>query len=177
VKSKKSWIPFLISILLVGILAACAPNAESGTVPETGASAISTDLPSSPTAAALTAARINLNTATEAEFSTIPGVGSRMIREFNEYRPYTSISQFEKEIGKYVDSSQVKQYEQYVFVPVSANDSDAATLMQIAGLDADETNALIAARPYASTDAFLKKLSAVVSESELEAAKALLSTP
>ena len=31
---------------------------------------------------------LNLNTATEADFMTIPGVGKRMAHEFEEYRPW-----------------------------------------------------------------------------------------
>jgi DNA uptake protein ComE-like DNA-binding protein len=48
--------------------------------------------------------KFNLNTASEADFLTIPNVGNRMVREFMEYRPYTSIGQFRREIGKYVDT-------------------------------------------------------------------------
>ena len=44
----------------------------------------------------------NLNTTAEADFKMIPGVGDRMAHEFEEYRPYTSIQQFRREIGKYV---------------------------------------------------------------------------
>ena len=51
--------------------------------------------------------RVNLNTATRDEFGEIPGVGRRMAREFMEYRPYVSIRQFRREIGKYVSDEQV----------------------------------------------------------------------
>ena len=34
---------------------------------------------------------------------TIPGVGKRMAHEFEEYRPWKTQQQFEKEIGKYVN--------------------------------------------------------------------------
>ena len=74
--------------------------------------------------------RVNLNTGTRAEFGEIPGVGNRMIREFMEYRPYVSIRQFRREIGKYVSDEQVAAYEQYVFVPIDPNEADAATLQQ-----------------------------------------------
>ncbi|MDA0678992.1 MAG: helix-hairpin-helix domain-containing protein [Proteobacteria bacterium] len=57
---------------------------------------------------------INLNTADESDILLIPGVGSRMAHEFEEYRPYTSIEQFRKEIGKYVDEAEVARLEQYV---------------------------------------------------------------
>ena len=57
---------------------------------------------------------INLNTATDAEILTIPGLGQRMLREFREYRPYTSIEQFRREIGKYVSRQEVARLERYV---------------------------------------------------------------
>ncbi len=52
---------------------------------------------------------INLNTATDDLFLTIPGVGNRMVGEFKEYRPWTSQAQFQKEIGKYVDQKEVSR--------------------------------------------------------------------
>ena len=61
---------------------------------------------------------INLNTATDEEIQMIPGVGTRMLREFKEYRPYTALAQFHREIGKYVDNTELARLEQYVFVPV-----------------------------------------------------------
>ena len=60
---------------------------------------------------------INLNTATDAEILLIPGVGPRMLHEFKEYRPYSSIEQFRREIGKYVDKTELARLEQYVAQP------------------------------------------------------------
>jgi DNA uptake protein ComE-like DNA-binding protein len=57
---------------------------------------------------------IDLNTATEQEILLIPGVGSRMRREFEEYRPYTSMEQFRREMGKYVDDAEVERLARYV---------------------------------------------------------------
>ena len=57
---------------------------------------------------------INLNTAAEADILLIPGVGKRMAHEFEEYRPYSNIEQFRREIGKYVDAAEVARLEQYV---------------------------------------------------------------
>lgn len=113
--------------------------------------------------AVATAAKLNLNTVTEEELlATIPGFGNRMVREFMEYRPYVSIQQFRQEIGKYVDEAQVSEYEKYVYVPVNVNEADAPTLMQIPGVDAAAADALVAARPYADSAAFLAKLAEVV---------------
>ena len=59
---------------------------------------------------------ININTATDAEILAIPGMGPRMLREFKEYRPYTSIEQFRREIGKYVDKAEVARLEKYIVI-------------------------------------------------------------
>ena len=57
---------------------------------------------------------VNLNSASDADILSIPGTGKRMLREFKEYRPYTNIAQFRKEIGKYVDKKEVARLERYV---------------------------------------------------------------
>ena len=50
----------------------------------------------------------------EEEILAIPGVGKRMAHEFEEYRPYSSMEQFRREIGKYVDDGEVARLERYV---------------------------------------------------------------
>ena len=47
---------------------------------------------------------------------SIPGVGDRMAHEFEEYRPYVSLEQFRREIGKYVDDDEVARLERYVAI-------------------------------------------------------------
>ncbi|MCX6022706.1 MAG: helix-hairpin-helix domain-containing protein [Chloroflexi bacterium] len=180
----------LAGAALMMTLAACSANSAAqlpatattapaaALVPAAAASATATTpvAAGTQTAAATAAtAKLNLNTASPSAFLKVPGVGDRMVREFQEYRPYTSIQQFRREIGKYVDAAQVTDYEKYVYVPIVANTADAATLQQIAGLDATEATALIASRPFASNDAFLVKLAPYVSEAQLAVAKTYLS--
>jgi DNA uptake protein ComE-like DNA-binding protein len=57
---------------------------------------------------------IDLNTASREEILLIPDVDPRMPHEFDEYRPYTDMEQFRREIGKYVDAEEVARYERYV---------------------------------------------------------------
>ena len=57
---------------------------------------------------------INLNSAPEEDILLIPGVGKRMAHEFQEYRPYKSMQQFRREIGKYVDAEEIARLEMYV---------------------------------------------------------------
>jgi DNA uptake protein ComE-like DNA-binding protein len=59
---------------------------------------------------------IDLNTASDADILTIPGLGNRMLHEFKEYRPYKAIEQFRREIGKYVDKREVARLERYVAI-------------------------------------------------------------
>lgn len=57
---------------------------------------------------------INLNTASDEDILSIPGLGPRMLHEFKEYRPYKAIEQFRREIGKYVNEKEVARLERYV---------------------------------------------------------------
>jgi radical SAM superfamily enzyme with C-terminal helix-hairpin-helix motif len=97
-----------------------------------------------------------------------------MVREFFEYRPYISIEQFRKEIGKYVSAEQVAAYEQYVYVPIDVDHADAATLQQLPGVDATIAEQLIAGRPYGSNQTFLTRLASLVPAADLQQAAAYL---
>jgi DNA uptake protein ComE-like DNA-binding protein len=59
---------------------------------------------------------INLNTGTREQFLLIPGVGPRMAGEFEEYRPWKTWAQFDKEIGKYVGQQETDRLKQYVVI-------------------------------------------------------------
>jgi DNA uptake protein ComE-like DNA-binding protein len=171
----------LLSTLLLAYFAgACGGGGTTNTNANTSANTAATPA-SSPAnqnaggAAATGRAKLNLNTATDDEFkAAIPGLGDRMAHEFEEYRPYRSIQQFRKEMEKYVKPEQIAEYEKYVFVPIVPNESDAATLQQIPGLDASEAGALVAGRPYASNDAFIEKLRGSVTDAELTVARTYL---
>lgn len=123
-----------------------------------------------------TLTKLNLNEASGDDFlNAIPGFSNRMVREFLEYRPYISLQQFRREIGKYVDDAQVAAYEQYVYVPVDINAADAETLKQIPGVDDALAADLIAGRPYDSQAAFLARLGAQAGADVLPVAAAYLS--
>lgn len=52
-------------------------------------------------------------TASEQEILLIPNVGARMYHEFEEYRPWRDAAHFRREIGKYVDSTEVERLLRY----------------------------------------------------------------
>jgi DNA uptake protein ComE-like DNA-binding protein len=166
-----------IAIALVALSACGSQNSQTNSTPAPTASTANTSSPAVTPATAQPATKLNINTASQPELlAKIPNLGNRMVHEFEEYRPYRSIQQFRREIGKYVSPEQVAEYEKYIFVPINPNEADVQTLQQIPGVDATEAQALIAGRPYASADAFLSKLNDKVSPQELEVAKTYLST-
>lgn len=59
---------------------------------------------------------VKLNTATDEHILSIPGAGQRMVREFKEYRPWTSEAQFVKEISKYVGAKEAARLWRYVVI-------------------------------------------------------------
>jgi DNA uptake protein ComE-like DNA-binding protein len=102
---------------------------------------------------------INLNTATDQEILSVPGVGDRMLREFKEYRPYTTIEQFRREIGKYVDESTVAGYVQYLYVSTNPNTATESELAALPGLDDAMVQTIIENRSYADVAALSTLLS------------------
>lgn len=110
----------------------------------------------------------NLNTTPEADFKMIPGVGDKMAHEFEEYRPYTSIAQFRREIGKYVDDTEVARYEYYVFVPVELNSASQEDIKALPGLSDKMVHEFLEYRPYDSMDKFYKEIGKYVDEKELD---------
>ena len=59
---------------------------------------------------------VKLNTATDEDILSIPGAGTRMVREFKEYRPWKTKEQFDREIGKYVGAKETARLWRYVVI-------------------------------------------------------------
>ncbi len=110
---------------------------------------------------------MNLNTTAEDDFKIIPGVGDRMAHEFEEYRPYTSVAQFRKEIGKYVDEVELERFLQYVFVPVELNSASEEDILALPGVGERMTHEFEEYRPYSSMEQFRKEIGKYVDEKEL----------
>lgn len=109
----------------------------------------------------------NLNTTPEEDFKIIPGVGDRMAHEFVEYRPYTKMLQFRKEIGKYVDEEEVARLEQYVFVPVELNSATEEDILALPGVGERMAHEFEEYRPYTSLEQFRKEIGKYVDDKEL----------
>jgi DNA uptake protein ComE-like DNA-binding protein len=110
---------------------------------------------------------INLNKATREEMLLIPGLGNRMVREFEEYRPYKSLVQFRKEIGKYVDEKEVARLEQYVFIPINLNTASDEDILTIPGLGQRMLREFKEYRPYKSLEQFRKEIGKYVNAKEV----------
>ena len=110
---------------------------------------------------------LNLNDASEAEILLIPGMSKRMAHEFEEYRPYTSMEQFRREIGKYVDAAEVARLEQYVFIPVDLNSASEEEIMRIPGMSKRMAHEFEEYRPYRDIEQFRREIGKYVDEDEV----------
>lgn len=111
--------------------------------------------------------QINLNTASDAEILMIPGLGNRMLEEFKEYRPYKALSQFRREIGKYVDDKEVSRLEQYVFVPINLNSASDADILSIPGMGQRMLREFKEYRPYKAMAQFRREIGKYVDDKEV----------
>ncbi|MCI0413692.1 helix-hairpin-helix domain-containing protein [bacterium] len=110
---------------------------------------------------------VNLNTALEEEILMIPGVGKKMLHEFLEYRPYKSLAQFRREIGKYVDQKELQRLEQYVFVPIHLNTASDEEILSIPGLGPKMLHEFKEYRPYKNIEQFRREIGKYVNAKEV----------
>ena len=110
---------------------------------------------------------LNLNSASKEEILLIPGVGNRMLHEFEEYRPYKALSVFHREIDKYVDDKELARLEQYVFVPINLNTASDADILTIPGIGQRMLHEFKEYRPYKSMDQFRREIGKYVDKKEV----------
>ena len=109
---------------------------------------------------------VNLNTATAAEVLLIPRIARRMAREFEEYRPWVSMAQFDKEIGKYVDATEVNRLKQYVFIPLDLNTATDDAFRTIPNLAGNMVREFKEYRPWKTKAQFDKEIGKYVGPQE-----------
>jgi DNA uptake protein ComE-like DNA-binding protein len=110
---------------------------------------------------------VNLNTASGEEIMLIPGAGKRMAHEFEEYRPWKSWAQFDKEIGKYVDAKEVARLKQYTFIPLNLNTASEADFLTIPGAGKRMAHEFEEYRPWKTQAQFEKEIGKYVNAKEV----------
>jgi DNA uptake protein ComE-like DNA-binding protein len=110
---------------------------------------------------------VNLNTGTAQEIQLIPRAGRRMAHEFEEYRPWKTWAQFDKEIGKYVGKDEVERLKQYVFIPLKLNTATEADFMTIPGVGKRMAHEFEEYRPWKSQEQFQKEIGKYVDAKEV----------
>ncbi len=111
---------------------------------------------------------INLNTATPEEILLVPGAGKRMVREFDEYRPWKTYAQFAKEIGKYVGADGAAKLAQYTFIPVRLNTATDEDILSIPNAGPRMVREFKEYRPWKTREQFLKEIGKYVGPKETE---------
>ena len=109
---------------------------------------------------------VNLNTGTREEIMLIPGAGTRMAREFAEYRPWRNWAQFDKEIGKYVGQQETDRLKQYVFIPINLNTASDEDLLTIPGAGQRMVREFKEYRPWKTKEQFDKEIGKYVGAKE-----------
>jgi len=110
---------------------------------------------------------VNLNEGTREQIMLIPGAGARMVREFNEYRPWVNFTQFDREIGKYVDETEVNRLKMYVFIPVDLNTASDEDILSIPGAGRSMLREFKEYRPWRSKEQFDREIGKYVDAGEV----------
>ena len=110
---------------------------------------------------------LNLNSASKAEILLVPGVGNRMLHEFEEYRPYRALAQFRREMGKYVDDAEVARLSGYVFVPIDLNTASEEDILSIPGVGGRMEHEFKEYRPYQNIAQFRREIGKYVDDKEV----------
>jgi DNA uptake protein ComE-like DNA-binding protein len=109
---------------------------------------------------------INLNTATAPEILLVPRIAKRMTHEFEEYRPWVTMAQFDKEIGKYVGADETNRLKQYVFIPLDLNTATDDQFKTIPNLPASMLKEFKEYRPWKAKAQFDKEIGKYVGAKE-----------
>jgi len=110
---------------------------------------------------------LDLNTASDEEILSVPGIGNCMLREFKEYRPYKALAQFKREMGKYVKPEEVDRMAGYVFVPMDLNTASDEDLLTIPGLGNRMLREFKEYRPYKAVEQFRREMGKYVKPGEV----------
>jgi DNA uptake protein ComE-like DNA-binding protein len=112
---------------------------------------------------------LNLNTATPAEIMLVPRIARIMPREFDEYRPWRSWAQFDREIGKYVKNNpgELERLKKYVFIPINLNTATDEVFLTIPGVGAKMVHEFKEYRPWKTKAQFEKEIGKYVSGKEV----------
>jgi DNA uptake protein ComE-like DNA-binding protein len=109
---------------------------------------------------------LNLNTATSAEILLVPKIARRMTREFEEYRPWKTTAQFDREIGKYVGQAETDRLKQYVFIPLNLNTATDEQFLTIPNMAARMLVEFKEYRPWKTKEQFDREIGKYVGPKE-----------
>lgn len=111
---------------------------------------------------------LNLNACTTEEILLVPRIANRMRIEFPEYRPWKTVAQFDKEIGKYLTANpgELDRLKMYVFIPVNLNTASDDEILSIPGAGQRMVREFKEYRPWKTKEQFEKEIGKYVGPKE-----------
>jgi DNA uptake protein ComE-like DNA-binding protein len=109
---------------------------------------------------------LNLNTATGPEILLVPRIAKQMTREFEEYRPWRTFEQFDREISKYVGAPETNRLKQYVFIPMNLNTATNEQFQTIPSLPGNMIREFNEYKPWKTKEQFDREISKYVGAKE-----------
>lgn len=101
---------------------------------------------------------LNLNSASREEILLIPGMGARMLRQFQENRPYRGLTTFRAEIGRGIAENELARLEQYVYTPMDLNSASDEDILGIPGVSPKLLKEIKEHRPFKNLQDFRKEV-------------------
>lgn len=109
---------------------------------------------------------LNLNTTTNEEILLVPKIARRMTIEFAEYRPWKTVDQFDRQIGKYVGQAETDRLKQYVFIPLKLNTATDEQFLTIPNMAQRMLIEFKEYRPWKTKEQFEREISKYVGPKE-----------
>lgn len=109
---------------------------------------------------------LNLNSATSEEILLVPKIARRMTIEFEEYRPWRTAEQFDRQIGKYVGQAETDRLKQYVFIPINLNTGTDEQFLTIPNMAQRMLIEFKEYRPWKTQEQFAREIGKYVGPKE-----------
>jgi len=113
------------------------------------------------------AARLNPNTASDEQLTTLPHLRDAEVETIIEGRPYETIGQLNNALSASLDEDQLDELYGLLFLPINLNTASEADILLIPGVGKRMAHEFEEYRPYKSMGQFRREMSKYVDDEEV----------